>query len=79
MSDQDENRPPFIHTKGLVITLDQSFESNNWIKIVHLMRRGYSREEATVLMHRVAAGEFRNVDKVPEKQGPSGEGVAKKE
>jgi hypothetical protein len=79
MSDKDKNDSHIVHSKGLVITLDQSLESSEWIKIVHLMRRGYAREEAVALVYRIAAGEIRNIDDIPDKQAPSKESAEKKE
>jgi hypothetical protein len=67
MSDQDGNKPNVIHTKGLVITLDQSLESSEWPKINYLMRKGYSREEAIALLPKLAYGEIHNIDDIPAK------------
>jgi hypothetical protein len=60
-----------IHTKGLVIRLDQSLGSADWPKIHYLMRKGYTAAEAGAFLPKLASGEIRGIDSIPDKHGPS--------
>ncbi len=64
-----------INLKGLTIIAEQSLESMEWLKIVYLVRKGYTREEAVAFLPRLASGEIRGIDSIPDKQVmPSKEG-----
>ena len=56
-----------IHSKGLVIKLDQSLESCDWPKVNYLMQKGYSREEAVAFLPLLASGEICGIDSIPDK------------
>jgi hypothetical protein len=60
-----------IDTRGLVIVLDQTHESGEWPKVNFLMRKGYSREEAVDFLPKLATGEIRDIDSIPDKPGRS--------
>ena len=60
-----------IDTRGLVIVLDQTLESSEWPKVNFLMRKGYSREEAVDFLPKLASGEIRDIDSIPDKPSRS--------
>ncbi len=64
-----------IDSKGLIIVLEQSLESAEWLKIVYLVKKGYTREEAVAFLPGLASGEIHGIDSIPEKKGsPAEEG-----
>ena len=69
MTTDGGKKPGVIDSKGLIIVLDQSLESADWPKVHYLMRKGYSREEAVALLPKLASGEIRGIDSIPDKRG----------
>jgi len=64
-----------IDSKGLTIIPEQSLESAEWLKVFYLMRKGYTREEAVAFLPKLASGEIRGIDSIPDKHGtPTKEG-----
>lgn len=52
----------------LIIRMEQSLESAEWLKIVCLKEKlGYSHEEALELVHKLAKGLIKNIDDIPKK------------
>jgi hypothetical protein len=47
-----------------LISVPQSLASEEWLKIVYLIDRGYSREEAERLVEKIAAGEIRDITSI---------------
>ena len=58
-----------IDSKRLIIVPEQSLESAEWLKVVCLMRRGYTKEEAIDFLQRLASGEIHGIDSIPNKRG----------
>ena len=56
-----------------VINIGTSLESEEWLKIVYLKKKGYSHEEALSLVEKLASGEIRNIDHIPDKPVRSSE------
>lgn len=52
-----------------LISVPQSLASENWLKIVYLVDRGYSREEAERLVERITSGEIKDITSIPKKKG----------
>ena len=70
-SEKKKLKQRVIDARGLVIVVDQTLESCEWPKINFLMRKGYSREEAVDFLPKLATGEIRDIDSIPDKPGRS--------
>lgn len=46
-----------------------SLESEEWLKIIYLKKKGYSHEEALLLVEKLANGEIKDIRAIPNRQG----------